>query len=120
MDFLSYKDYVWPRNPHTYVEKASREPQYHTESGVSYFDGIGELKRTVTGEGTFYGPDAYAQYQRLQELLEDETPGNLEHPLWGIRYCYFTGLELTQEPKENVVDYKFTFTQALTNGIVPK
>ena len=31
-----------------------------------------------------------------------------------------TGLELTQEPKENVVDYKFTFTQALTNGIVPK
>ena len=55
-----------------------------------------------------------------QELLEDETPGNLEHPLWGIRYCYFTGLELTQEPKENVVDYKFTFTQALTNGIVPK
>ena len=103
MDFLSYKDYVWPRNPHTYVEKASREPQYHTESGVSYFDGIGELKRTITGEGTFYGSDAYAQYQRLQELLEDETPGNLEHPLWGIRYCYFTGLELTQEPKENVV-----------------
>ena len=70
MDFLSYKDYVWPRNPHTYVEKASREPQYHTESGVSYFDGIGELKRTITGEGTFYGSDAYAQYQRLQELLE--------------------------------------------------
>ena len=44
----------------------------------------------------------------------------MEHPIWGIRYCYFTGLELTQEPKENVVSYKFTFTQALTNGTVPK
>lgn len=95
-------------------------PSITPKAASAISTGIGELKRTITGEGTFYGSDAYAQYQRLQELLEDETPGNLEHPLWGIRYCYFTGLELTQEPKENVVDYKFTFTQALTNGIVPK
>ena len=119
MDCLSYKTFVWPRNPHTYEEKTSRDPQYHTESGVTYFDGMGDLKRTITGTGVFYGADAYDQFKQLALLIEDSTPGNLEHPIWGIRYCYFTGLELTQEPKENVVSYQFTLTLALTSGMVP-
>ena len=55
----------------------------------------------------------------IQNLFKETSPGNLEHPLWGIRYCYFTGLELTQEPKENCVSYQFKFTQAKTNGEVP-
>ena len=52
--------------------------------------------------------------------FEDGTPGNLEHPLWGIRYCYFTMLEMTQEPKENFISYRFEFTQAKINGEIPK
>ena len=48
------------------------------------------------------------------------SAGNLEHPIFGIRYCYFTLLELIQEPKENYVSYRFEFTQALQNGEVPK
>ena len=40
--------------------------------------------------------------------------------MWGIRYCYLTGLELTQEPKENCVAYKVVFQQAMANGILPK
>ena len=120
MDKLSYKTFVWPQNPHTYEEKTSREPQYTTLDGVAYFDSMGELKRTIHGSGTFYGPEACDWFKQLQLLFEDKSAGNLEHPIWGIRYCYFTGLELTQEPKENVVSYKFIFTQALTNGVVPK
>ena len=120
MDYLSYKTFVWPQNPHTYEEKTSREPQYITQDGVAYFDGMGELKRTITGSGTFYGQNAYSDFKKLQKLFEDATAGNLKLPIWGIRYCYFTGLELTQEPKEVVVSYKFTYTQALPNGEVPK
>ncbi len=120
MNKLSYKTFVWPHNPHTYKEEYIREPLYVTEDGVHYFDGMGEMKRIITGSGVFYGEDAFAQFRLLAELFEDEEPGNLEHPVWGIRYCYFTGLELTQEPKDNYVSYKFTFTGALTNGIVPK
>ena len=41
MDYLSYKTFVWPQNPHTYVEKTSREPQYVTVDGVVYFDDMG-------------------------------------------------------------------------------
>lgn len=120
MNFLSYKTFVWPNNPHTYREETLREPQYVTEDGVTSFTGMGQLKRIITGEGVFYGEDAFERFKALIKLAEDSSPGNLEHPVWGIRYCYLTGLELTQEPKENCVGYQFTFTQALANGSVPK
>ena len=119
MDYLSYKTFVWPQNPHTYKEESFREPHYHTESGVTYFDGMGGLQRKITGSGTFHGENAYMQFKNLIKVFEESGAGNLEHPVWGIRYCYFTGLELLQEPKENVISYKFEFTQAETNGVVP-
>lgn len=120
MDFLSYKTFVWPQNPHTYREVTTRTPMYSTQDGTTYFDGMSDLKRTITGSGTFYGDDAYDQYKKLQKLTEDMAAGNLEHPIFGIRYCYLTLLELTQEPKENYVSYRFEFTQAKANGEVPK
>lgn len=119
MDKMSYKTFVWPHNPHTYQETWIREPQYYTENKLTYFNGMGQMKQVITGSGVFYGEDAFAQFQQLSALFSDSTPGNLEHPIWGIRYCYFTGLELTQEPKDNYVSYKFTFTGALANGVVP-
>lgn len=120
MDKLSYKTFVWPHNPTTYQEEYIRDAQYYTVDGVAYFDGMSEMKRIITGTGAFFGDDAFAQFKKLAALFEDATAGNLEHPIWGIRYCYFTGLELIQEPKDNYVSYKFTFTGALTNGTVPK
>lgn len=120
MNFLSYKTFVWPQNPHTYHEQVQRRPRYLTLDGESYFDSMGPVQRQITGEGEFYGPEAFAQYKRLAALFEENTPGNLEHPIWGIRYCYFTELELTQEPQEDYVRYRFAFTGALGDGTVPK
>ncbi len=120
MTLMSYKTFVWPQNPHTYQEKVSREPRYLTQDGVACFNGMSGMRRVITGSGTFHGADAYMQFKLLLQLAEEGTPGNLEHPVWGIRYCYLTGLELTQEPRENAVSYKFEFTQALTNGEIPK
>lgn len=120
MDYLSYKTFVWPRNPHTYREETVREPQYVTEDGVTTFTGMSHLKRTVTGSGVFYGKEAFDQFKALAKLAEESTPGNLEHPVWGIRYCYLTKLTLTQEPRADYVSYSFEFTQALANGEVPK
>ena len=120
MDFLSYKTFVWPHNPHTYRETTTRTPEYYTQEGETYFKGMSGLKRSITGNGVFYGEDAYDQYKKLQRLAEESSAGNLEHPIFGIRYCYLTLLEVTQEPKENYVSYRFEFTQAKTNGEVPK
>ncbi len=120
MNFLSYKTFVWPQNPHTYREVITRTPVYYTQDGETYFEGMSDLKRTITGSGVFYGEDAYTQYKNLQKLSEEVSAGNLEHPIFGIRYCYLTELEVTQEPKENYVSYRFTFTQAKINGEVPR
>lgn len=120
MDFLSYKTFVWPQNPTTYKEEVVREPQYYTQDGVTYFDKMGDLKRTITGSGVFYGEKAFDYYKELMKIFASPLPGNLDHPIWGIFYCYFTGLEMTQEPEDNCISYKFTFTGALANGNVPK
>lgn len=120
MSSLSYKTFVWPQNPHTYKEEYIRTPKYRTVDGESVFDGMGEMQRIITGSGIFFGENAYSDFQDLAALFASGEAGNLEHPVWGIRYCYFTGLELTQEPKDNCVSYKFEFTGALTNGNVPK
>ena len=37
MDFLSYKTFVWPHNPHTYKEEYIREPKFRTENGITSF-----------------------------------------------------------------------------------
>lgn len=119
MSALTFKSFVWPQNPQVYQEKALREAHFSTQSGVKNFDGMGDLQRIITGRGCFCGADAYSLFKQLLQLMEEETPGNLEHPVWGVRYCYLTGLELVQEPGENVVEYTFEFTQALANGEVP-
>ena len=120
MNKLSYKTFVWPQNPTTYKEEYKREPHYYTVDKVTYFDKMGDMQRYITGTGVFYGEDAFTEFKKLIQLFEAGGAGNLEHPIWGIRYCYFTGLELLQEPQDNYISYKFEFTGAVENGVVPK
>lgn len=120
MEKLSYKTFVWPQNPHTYKEEYIRTPNYVTVEGETYYDGMSDMKQVITGKGVFFGDTAFTQFKKLALLFQDGQAGNLEHPVWGIRYCYFTGLELTQEPKNNYVSYTFEFTVANSNGVVPR
>lgn len=120
MEKLKFKTFVWPQNPHTYQEVYEREPVY-TRNDLDYlvFVEMGPMKRTVTGQGAFFGETAFASFRALAKLFEDKTTGTLSHPVWGDRNVYFTGLELTQEPKENYVSYKFTFREADSDGVIP-
>ena len=84
MEYLSFKTFVWPHNPRVYQEEYSRQPQYVTEDGVSLFEGMGEMKRIITGSGVFFGENAVERFQALAELFESDEPGDLRHPVWGI------------------------------------
>lgn len=117
---LKYKSFTWPNDPHTYREVLSREPLYTTSGGVTSYSGISSTHRIITGSGVFCGTEAYADFLELLDVAEGVTPGELIHPVWGTRYCYLTKLELTQEPRENFVSYSFEFTQAKSDGSVPK
>lgn len=119
MDKLRYKDYTWPYNPTTYVEKSTRTPCYTIKADGEYvFSGMSELKRVISGSGAFYGANAYNQFKKLIELAERPGAGELVHPIWGSRNCYFTCLEMTQEPREYYISYRFTFTCADENNVI--
>lgn len=119
MNKLKYKNFVWPSNPASYREEHIRNPRFRVVEGLAYYEGMGKMHRRISGSGVFFGPEAYAQFRTLMKLFEEDTPGALQHPEWGTRLCYFTQLQLNQEPRENYVSYKFQFTEALANGEVP-
>ncbi len=120
MEMLQYKTFVWPNNPHTYKEETARDPIYVTKDGVTSYKKMGKVKRSITGSGAFFGENAYEQYLALVTVFEDASAGDLVHPVFGTRYCYFTGLEMTQEPRADYISYRFEFTGAQANGEVPK
>ena len=121
MNKLIYKSFTWPRNPEHYRHSYVREPVYgKNEEGETVFTSMGPEKLTVTGSGSFFGDTAYADFQALIKVFEESTSGELVHPVWGTVKCYFTRLELTQEPKHNYVAYEFEFREADADGAIPQ
>lgn len=121
MNKLKFKTFTWPSNPAVFREQWERNPQYtKDDTGNNVFIGMSLAGCTITGEGSFQGAAAYSDFLTLRALFLDGSPGQLVHPVWGDIYCYFTGLELTQEPREDYVAYRFTFRRAQSNGVIPK
>lgn len=120
MENLQFKTFTFPQNPTVYEEKLLRTPFYYEqENGTKVYGGMSAQKRTITGSGFFSGPDAYKNYLKLEAQFGLSAPGELVHPILGTRRCYFTGLELTKEPKENYISYKFTFTGCTEDNEIP-
>lgn len=121
MEKMQYKTFTWPKNPERYRVQYIREPVYEkTEDGATVFTGMGPVKRSFTGSGVFYGTTAYGDFKSLAAVFADQKAGTLNHPIWGQHQAYFTELELTQEPKENYVAYRFEFREADADGAIPK
>ena len=121
MDKLTFKTFTWPANPAVFQEQWERNPQYTKDDADNdVFIGMSLAGCTITGEGSFQGETAYSDFLTLRALFLDGSPGHLVHPVWGDIYCYFTGLELTQEPREDYVAYRFIFRRAQSNGVLPK
>lgn len=121
MDKLSFKSFTWPINPEVYQEEYIREPLYaKTDDGSSVFSGMGPMKRVITGSGAFFGPDATTNFSKLAALFNSAERGGLDHPVFGTRSVYFTGLQMTQSPKSDYVAYSFEFREADEEGAIPK
>lgn len=121
LETLKYKDFTWPTNPHTYGEERILEPEYSKDSmGNDVYTGMKPVQLVITGAGAFYGEEAVKNFKILASYFLDEEPGDLIHPIWGTRYCYFTNLKMTQEPKEDYIAYEFTFEQSMSNGFLPR
>lgn len=121
MNKLVYKNFVWPQNPDHYQQDYLREPVYtKNDAGETVFSGMGPMKRTISGSGCFVGDTAYTKFKELATVFAESTAGGLVHPVWGTYNCYFTELQLTQEPRSNYVSYKFEFREADSNDAIPQ
>ena len=73
MEKMSFKTFVFPNNPHTYEEQCSREAKYEkNDAGEDVFQGLGPLRRTVSGEGRFFGELAFENFRALAKLMEEK------------------------------------------------
>ena len=118
---MKYKEFVWPTSPSSYREEWILEPEYSKDSlGNDVYNGMKPVQLVISGSGAFFGEDAVSDFIDLAQLFEDDEPGDLEHPIWGTRYCYFTNLKMTQEPKEDYIAYEFTFERSQANGFLPR
>lgn len=121
MNKLIYKEYTWPQNPDHYEQVYVREPVYtKNEVGETVFSGMGPQKLTITGSGSFFGDAAYEKFRMLVDVFKEPSPGTLIHLVWGQIRCYFTKLQLTEEPRPNYVAYKFEFREADEDGAIPQ
>lgn len=107
---MRYKDYVWPHNPRTYRIQYQRKVAVHKIPFGRYaMQDMGMGCRVMTGEGEFFGKDAYTEFKKLASVFYREGPGMLFHPVWQSSTAYFVELSLAQEPREDYVRYTFTF-----------
>ena len=107
---MRYKDYVWPHNPRTYRIQYQRKIAVHKVPFGRYaMQDMGLGNRVMTGEGEFFGKNAYTEFKKLASVFYQEGAGTLYHPVWQTSTAYFVQLSLAQEPREDYVRYTFTF-----------
>jgi hypothetical protein len=77
---------------------------------------LGRGLRIVKGEGELAGADCLARYERLRALYERGEKGILALPGLKAMTACLSALSLTAEPTEDVIGYRFTFTEARGDG----
>lgn len=109
---MRYKSFVWPNNPHACSLSLVRQVAEHKYPGGDYhLESLGVGRRRLSGEGEFYGKDAYRTMKQLLTVFEQEGAGQLLHPVIEINQAVFSELELLQEPREDYVSYRFVFLE---------
>lgn len=110
---MRFKTFVWPNNPHTCSLTTVRDVVTYKYPGGAYrLSDLGPGSRVLTGEGEFFGADAYQTMEKLLEVFQQGGIGALVHPVLRMDYAIFAELELTQEPRADYVRYRFVFLEA--------
>ena len=110
---MRFGSFVWPNNPRTYTISCKRQTAVHkVPMGGFVLQDLGRTATVMKGEGEFFGADAYSTFLELLAVFQKGGRGTLVHPVWQTAGAYLTELELTQEPRDDYVAYRFTFCEA--------
>lgn len=111
---MRFKSFVWPNNPHTCSLTTTRDVVTYKYPGGAYrLSDLGPGSRVLTGEGEFFGEEAYETMQKLLEVFQEGGTGVLIHPVLRIDYAIFSELQMTQEPRKDYVRYRFVFLETI-------
>ncbi len=112
MQKLAFKDFIWPENPEAITLRYLRRPQYEKDAnGNPVYLGLSLARRQVSGHGVFLGPLAYDNFAELEARILDPNAGFLRLPQGDSIQAYFTELKLEQDPRPELISYRFTFLE---------
>ena len=81
---------------------------------------LGAKLYRVAGEGELYGADCLKQYQQLDALRQARRREKLVLPRMEPMYAYLSELSLKAQPQEDVITYRFVFTEAQSDRKNPR
>lgn len=73
---------------------------------------LGERRAVIKGEGELYGADCMEQFAALEAFHRSHAVGKLTLPHRKPIYACLKELELIAAPVDDVIRYRFVFTQA--------
>ena len=110
LNSMSYKDFTWEYNPATCTYSCSKKyvaHKYPELSGVELED-MDADEVVITGEGEFFGEDAYTNWMKLNAEFRKLGPGKFSHPIFtDVTKALMTKLEAKMEPRGDYVAYSF-------------
>ena len=128
LNSMRYKNFTWEYNPATCTYSCQRTyvaHKYPELSGVELEDmDINEV--VITGDGEFFGPNAYTNWMRLNAVFRTFGPGPFSHPIFvDVNQGLMTKLQAKMEPRDDYVAYSFeivcgvTLNDVSTPSVIP-
>lgn len=112
LNLMSYKSYTFPFNPATCeysLDRSYAKHRYPELDGVELED-MDSYDISITGDGEFFGSDAYDNWVELNNIFMDHGPGEFYHPIFrNVSDALMVNLKAKLEPRENYVAYSFEF-----------
>lgn len=111
---MKYKTFEWGFNPTTCswsCEKSIIKHKY-PELDANDIEDMNSDGVVITGEGEFFGEDAYDRWQDLVEIFKSHGAGTFVHPVFtDVKQAIMKKLDAKLEPRSNYVSYSFEFWQ---------
>jgi peptidoglycan hydrolase-like protein with peptidoglycan-binding domain len=119
---LKFKDFTWPHNPASfnmsYENRVIRHefPDFWGAETEDFKLG----PRVFSGSGAFIGGGAWYYFTKLSNMAFYNSPGVLEHPVYGKFLVRLTKLTSREEPTPDYVEYDFEFIEHKEINILTK
>lgn len=107
---IKYKSFTFPHNPETTSFRCDRsfiKHKYPNLSGNELED-FGVDAIVITGNGYFFGKNAYKQFRSLYKVFKSKGVGTFRHPIFtAVTRGLMVNLEGTVSPGGTAIKYSF-------------